>query len=149
MATESSDDTIIVRCYPPEGVWTNWKREADEMDMTLPEYIQSMVAAGRKEFSRNVSPDESYLELREQRNHFKKQLRQANQRTQQLEEQLSTGERQAILEYVHSNHGTSYGDIVDHVASSANSRVSALLEVMEGTEIAIEDDGYYPLGERK
>lgn len=149
MTTETFDGTVITYCNPPKAVWENWKEEADEMGMTVPEYIQSMVAAGRKGFNRDVSPDETNQELRKQRNHYKKQLEQANQRAGELEEQLATGERQAIIQYVDSNPGSTYTEIVTHVASTVNGRVTDLLELMEGREIIVEDGEYYPVGRER
>lgn len=149
MATETSDGTVIVYCNPPKTVWENWKEEADEMGMTVPEYVQSMVAAGRKGFSRDVDPDETKQELRKQRNQYKKQLEQANQRAEELEEQLATGERQAIIQYVDVNPGSTYTEIVTHVASTINGRVTDQLELLEGREITAEDGEYYPVGRER
>lgn len=43
-------DRTAVRTYVPEHQRAVWAREADSMDMSLSEFVRSMVQAGRRDF---------------------------------------------------------------------------------------------------
>ena len=53
MATDGDADTSRsrVQTYVPAYQKERWQREADSMDMTLSEYVRSMVQAGRSDIS--------------------------------------------------------------------------------------------------
>jgi hypothetical protein len=53
MATERDADTTrtAVRTYVPSYQKDEWERHADEMDMSLSEFVRTMVQAGRRGFS--------------------------------------------------------------------------------------------------
>lgn len=74
--------------YPTPEQYAGWKEDAEEMDMSVSEWIQAMVEAGRKKFKVDIEPDEDAAELRKQRNDLKQELDHARERIQELETQL-------------------------------------------------------------
>ena len=130
-----------VAAYPAEKTKKRWLEKAEEMEMSQSEWVAAMVEAGQKTFSRNVQPDETRDDLRLKRNDLRDELRRARKRIEKLEEQVHLSEREAILEYLEANPGAEYRDIVQHVANTANSRVTRLLDRLEGDDIEIDEQG--------
>jgi cytidylate kinase len=64
----NSSDTQPTTVYPANEQHARWKETADEMDMSLSEFVQAMTEAGLKKFEVDVESDESLDELRRQRN---------------------------------------------------------------------------------
>lgn len=124
-----------------------WKQEADSMGASMSEYVKMMTEAGRKKFEREVSPDETRAELREQRNDFGDALRDARSRINTLERQLSATERQEIIEYVEENPGAEHGDIIQHLVNSVNGRANKLMAELEGAELRVDSKGRYYAGD--
>lgn len=61
-------DRTAVRTYVPEGQYERWATEADSMDMSLSEFVRSMVQAGRRGFDlggsnppQRSNPEEGHL----------------------------------------------------------------------------------------
>ena len=88
-----SSDSQMAATYVPQTQYARWKRRAEELDMSVSEFIKSMVEAGSKKFEATVEPDEAARELREQRNYYKTQLDRAQSRVSKLEDRLDQGER--------------------------------------------------------
>jgi len=134
--------------YPTPEQYEGWKAEADEMDMSISEWIQAMVEAGRKKFDATVEPDETPQELREQRNDLKEELEHARERIDKLESQLHRSERAAIIEFVEDNPGATFGEIGQHLADTVSERIRPHMDALEGGEIRADvDDGterFYP-----
>lgn len=118
-----------------------WLKEADEMGMSLSEFVVAMVEAGLKKFSREVEPDETRDELRQDRNELHEELREARERISQLEKERMASERGDIIEFVEENPGCEYKDIADHLAQTASSRATRVLENIEGEEVAVDENG--------
>ncbi|MFD1588702.1 DUF5805 domain-containing protein [Halorientalis brevis] len=59
MASERDTDTsrAAVRTYVPSYQKDEWQRHADELDMSLSEFVRTMVQAGRRGFSGSESTD--------------------------------------------------------------------------------------------
>lgn len=129
--------------YPDEEQAERWKARCEELEVSKSEFIQNMVEAGLKSFDASVDPDESLMELREQRNRLRKDLRNAHNRVESLENRLDRGERAAIIEFVQDNPGVEYEDIMQHLANSIGSRLSDNLDMMEGETLTAEDGSYY------
>lgn len=135
--------------YPSEEQCDDWERRADEMGMSVSDYVAAMTEAGAKKFDRTFEPDETNDELRRQRADVRDELTDARARIEQLETQLYRSERGAITEFVEDNPGTSYDEIIRHVIDTAPERVVDKLDTLEGAELRVEhdDDGnerYYP-----
>lgn len=140
-------DTQPAMTYPTSDQYETWKEEADKMDMSVSEWMQAMVEAGRKKFDAQVERDESAEQLRRQRNDLKAELERARGRIEELETQLHHGEQEAILEFVEENPGTEFDEIVRHVIDTVPARVNRHLDELEGGELRIEGDEYYPTEE--
>lgn len=110
--------------------------------MSTSEFIEAMVEAGMKDFDVTVNPDETNRELREQRNELKDELDRARDRIQDLEDTVYHGERRTIKEYVQTNPGAPYDEIIRHVMRTVPERVTTHLDDMEGEELLFEDDRY-------
>ncbi|WP_299237225.1 hypothetical protein [Natronomonas sp.] len=103
-----------------------------------------MVEAGLKKFDASeIDPDETNRELREQRNNLKAELDRARDRIADLEDAVYHGERQAIKEFVDTNPGASYDEIIQHVIDTVPERVTTHLDDMEGEYLRVEDGRYY------
>lgn len=130
--------------YPTPEQYEGWKADAEEMDMSVSEWMQAMIEAGRKKFDASVEPDESVQELREQRNDLKAELEHARERIQTLEELAHRSERQAIIEYVEKNPGATYGEIGQHLTDTVPERLQPHLDALEGEELYADGEGFYP-----
>lgn len=140
-----SDDSHPTMTYPTKDQHSRWKQEAEDMDMCMSEFVECMVEAGMKKFDVDVDPDESTQELRRHRNDLRRQLGSARDRIDRLEDELYHGERGAIQEYIHENPGATYDEIIQHVIDTVPTRVTRLLDELEGEEIRVEDGVYYPV----
>lgn len=144
MASNSSDDTQPAMTYPNEDQYDQWKNHAEEMDMSISEFMKNMVEAGRKKFDGSgIEPDESAADLREQRNDLRSELDHARQRIKRLEKQLHQGEQRAIKEFVAENPGSEYREIVESVQQTVPERVRSHLETMEGADLDRQEGVYY------
>lgn len=55
MGDDLSTERTSVKTYVPEYQKSEWKRHADELDMTQSEFVRTMVQAGRRVFSTTES----------------------------------------------------------------------------------------------
>lgn len=139
-----SGDFKQTSTYPTEAQHAQWKAEAEEMDMTMSEWVEAMVEAGRKKFSAAaVEPDESNRELREQRNDLKHELSRARERLSNLEDAAYGGEVEAIKEYVAESPGATFSEIVDHLMATVPERARRHLDELEGDVLRVEDGEHY------
>ena len=65
--SESTDRTTV-RTYVPEYQYETWAEDADSMDMSLSEFVRTMVQAGRRDFdigdgngAQSPSPEEPHV----------------------------------------------------------------------------------------
>jgi predicted transcriptional regulator len=138
-----------VATYPTEQQHERWKKKADEMGMSMSEWVASMVEAGQKKFTVPRASDSSLEELREQRTELQEELRQSQNRIEILESRLSQSERQEIVDYIHQNPGADFNDIIQHLAQTVPKRVTDLLEEMVSIEVTLRDGRYYPVTNSK
>lgn len=131
--------------YPTPEQYEGWKEEAVEMDMSVSEWIQAMVEAGRKKFDATVERDGTVDELRQQRNDVKDELEHARDRINRLEEELYTGEREVIVKFVEENPGASFEEIVQHLIDNASVRARRQLDTLEGEALQAKGNEYYTL----
>ena len=144
-----SDGTHPTMTYPTEEQYGRWEEQANELGMSMSEFVECMVEAGLKKFDTDVTTDETNEKLRKQRNDIREELNRARDRINRLEDRLHHGERGAVREYVDANPGATHDDIIQHVINTAAGRVTTHLEGLEGDALRVEtdDDGtelYYP-----
>lgn len=142
----TSDDTQPAMTYPTVDQYERWKDRAGKLDMSVSEFMQSMVEAGikvDKGFELELERDESRQELRAQRNDLRDELDHARNRMAELENQLYRGERGAITEFIEENPGASYAEIGQHIVDTAPERVNRHLEDLEGDVLRNDDGSYY------
>lgn len=134
-----------VATYPSEAQLERWEARCDQLGFrSRSEFVEAMVEAGLKKFdAASVEPDETNRELREQRNDLKAELDRARERIQRLEDAVYHGERQTIKEFVDTNPGASYNEIIQHVIDTVPERVTTHLDDMEGEDLRVEDGRYY------
>jgi molecular chaperone DnaK (HSP70) len=130
--------------YVPQQQYTRWKSKAESLDMSVSEFIKSMVEAGNKKFEATVEPDERAHELREQRNHYQQELEQTRTRVSRLETRLDQGERAEIRRFIEANPGATFEEITRHLSETVPERTNELLETLEGDGVRVEGDVYYP-----
>ena len=146
--SSTSDDTQAAMTYPTQDQYQRWKKRAEELDMSVSEFMQHMVEAGIKVdrgFEVDLERDESRQELREQRNDLKEELEHARTRIAKLENRLHRGERAALIEHVEDNPGVSHGNLGQHLMDTVSDRLPDYIEELEGEHIRIENDRYYPV----
>ena len=142
--TMTGDDTQPAMTYPAVDQYEDWKADAAEMDMSVSEWIQAMVEAGRKKFDASVEPDETVRDLREQRNDLKAELEHARERIDKLENQLHQSERETIRRFVENNPGATRGEIGQRLVDTVPERLNPHLDALEGVELEKEGEAYYP-----
>ena len=84
-----------------------------------------------KKFEREVEPDFTKAELREQRADLLEELNSARERIRRLEDQLYRGERQAILDFIEENPSAEYHEILNYVVNTAGERLTDHLDALE------------------
>lgn len=140
-------DAHQAMCYPPEDQYEEWKARADEMDMTVSEWMQAMIEAGRKQFDFDVEPDATNQKLRKQRDDLRRELQKARQLIERLKTQLHRTEREKIASHIEENPGVAFGDIVQEIIDTAPERTNLHLDALEGDRVRKRSDGYYPVRE--
>lgn len=129
---------------PSEQQYRRWQNRADDLGMSMSEFMEAMVEAGMKKFNASVEPDETNHELREQRNKLKTELDRTRNRIQELEDAVYHGERRTIKRYVEDNPGATYDEVIQHVIDTVPQRVTTHLDDLEGDELRYVDGDYYP-----
>ncbi|PHQ44015.1 hypothetical protein Z052_00845 [Halorubrum sp. C191] len=138
-------DSRHTATYPTEDQYQRWQNRADDLGMSMSEFIESMVEAGLKKFEPTVNPDTTKQEVREQRNELKAELDRTRGRIQELEDIVYQGERQIIKRYVQNNPGATYDEIIQHLIDTVPQRVTSHLDDLEGDTIQRTENGYYPI----
>jgi|AntRauMinimDraft_4_1070384.scaffolds.fasta_scaffold00491_8 t-SNARE complex subunit (syntaxin) len=146
-------DGPTAKTYPQPEQYERWKNRAAEVDMSISEFIQSMVEAGMKVdqgLEMEIRPDETVHELREQRNDMKAEVDHLRERVDKLEERLHDSERAAVENHVEDLGMASHDQVLDHVRETAPVRVTRHLEALSGDSLRQNPNGLWePLdGER-
>lgn len=140
--------TNHVATYPSDEQLERWEERADEMGISMSRFVESMTEAGMKTFSRDVEPDESAAELRQERNELLNELETLRQRVEFLEQKAYTTEREKIEGFVKQNPGAVEADIEQAYIQDAPSRVQEHIEALIGETIDYADDeGYVYIGD--
>jgi len=130
-----------VSTYVPAEQLEEWDEIAESMGMTRSEWLMAMVAAGRKKFDRDVQPDESKRDLRRRNTELWNDFQEVARERDSLQKQLHQTERQALLEFVNENQGCRYKEIAKHLSQNRGSRLTQMLDALDGNEIEIDEDG--------
>lgn len=140
----NSSDTQPTMTYPTKEQHARWKKEAEQMDMSLSEFIQAMTEAGMKKFDVDVEMDESLDEVRRQRNDLKSELDRTRDRLSDLEEQVQSKERAEIKSFVEDNPGANLQEISQRVVETAADRaIEQVNQMVTIGELQYEDGEYY------
>jgi len=142
-----SSDSQMAATYVPPIQYERWKDRAEELDMSVSGFIKGMVEAGNKKFEATVEPDEETRELREQRNYYKSELERAQSRVSKLEDRLDRGEQAEIRRFIEENPGVPFDEIHQHLMETVPERANEILEAIEGEEVEVHGDAYYPIGD--
>jgi predicted nuclease with TOPRIM domain len=132
----------IVGVYAPPDRKESWEEHADEMGMSTSEWANAMIEAGLKKFDRDIQPDESKRDLRRRNTELWNDFQALRKERDRLEKQLHQTERRAILEFVEENNGCRYKEIAKHLSKNKASRLTKLLDALDGQEIEIDEDGH-------
>jgi hypothetical protein len=130
-----------VATYVSEEQFERWQEEAEMMRMSTSEWVNAMVEAGQKKFDRDIRPDESKDDLRRRNTGLWQKYQKVREERDHLEDQLLQTERQAIVEYVDENQGCRYKEIARHLSKNRGSRLTRLLDALDGEEIEIDEEG--------
>jgi predicted nuclease with TOPRIM domain len=132
----------IVGVYAPPDRKESWEELADEMGMSTSEWANAMIEAGLKKFDRDIQPDESKRDLRRRNSELWSDYQTLRKERDRLEKQLHQTERRAVLEFVEENNGCRYKEIAKHLSKNQASRLTKLLDALDGQEIEIDEDGH-------
>jgi hypothetical protein len=140
---QTKETTQTATTYPTVEQYERWKARADELDMSMSEFIQSMTEAGMKEFDRDIA-DEEQQRVRRKKQEYYEELQGARDKIEKLEQELNRTERGDIVDYIQKNPGAGFNHIVQHIGNEVPNRVQRHLQEMEGNGvIKKEDDQYY------
>ena len=131
--------------YPAEEQYEQWKEAAEEMGVTVSEWIEFMVEAGQKEFTRYAEQANSVEGIRRERNELRSELESARERIQTLEQHLYRGERGVIIEFIENHPGVTKTDIQKHLTATMGPRVEDHMTQLEGIEVEKIGDEYHPI----
>lgn len=129
------------------GAWVpaeqkkRWEELAEERGMSLSEWMSAMVEAGLKKFDRDIQPAESKDDLRKRNTELWNDFQTVAKERDRLQKQLRQTEQLAIIEFVEENQGCKYKEIAQHLRQNRGSRLTKLLDVLDGEEIEIDEDG--------
>lgn len=140
----NGDDTQPTMTYPTVEQHAQWKRRAEEMDMSLSEWVASMAEAGHKKFDAQVEPEVTNKELREQRATWKREAERKQSRINELEERLHSTQRATVKRFISENPGVTFKEIVHKLTEKAGEHAQQHLDDLEGEGFREEGDGWYP-----
>jgi predicted nuclease with TOPRIM domain len=139
-------DGPTAKTYLQPEQYERWKARADELDMSISEFIQHMVEAGMKidrGFDVAIQPDESAHELRKQRNDMKDEVDRLRERVAELEDQVHDRERVVIERHVEDLGMASFNQILERVRETAPTRVNNHLDALSGQKIQQNQNGLW------
>lgn len=140
-----SEEKKVVTTYPMRELYESWKEHADELNMSVSQFIIRMVEAGRKQIDLDSVAVESMHEAQRQKSELQSELQHQRQRNRELERQLEFTAHAEIAEFVESNPGAETAEIMQRIADTVPGRVAAHLDAMEGSVLERRDGRYYPL----
>jgi len=143
-----SSDTHVATAYPPDQLYEAWEDHAEELDMSISQYLIRMVEAGRKQISVDEFAADSLRELRDQRDDLQNEVRRQRDRVEELEQQLNRTAQTDVLTYVEENPGATAPEIIQHVADTVPSRTVGLLDALDGRSLREEDGDYYAVNDQ-
>lgn len=132
-----------VASYPGDEQYDQWTEDAEEMDMSMSEYVERMVEAGRTKIPITAHVVDSDYKLREQRNDLRNELRNARERIEALEARLHRDELGAVVEHIRENPGIDHAQLTNWVGSKAPSLTQQYVKDLRGELIEERDGGYY------
>lgn len=146
--SSTSDDTQAAMIYPTVNQCERWRNRANDLEMSISEFIQAIVEVGIKVnhgFKLELKRDESPQELREQQDELRDELKCPHERIKRLERQVCRGERGAIIEFIKKNPGASHAEVGQHIVDSCPERLQAHIEFLNRKKIRVDDDPYHPI----
>ena len=142
---EIASEKIMAASYPPQELYDFWCDHADDLDMSVSQYIIRMVEAGRADICVEDGPSDSIHELLQEKATLKREIDRQRTRIEELEQQLEKTSQSELVSVVRDNPGIQTPEIIQHVADSTPVRVVSHLDALEGSVIEREGDQYYPL----
>lgn len=129
-------DRTAVRTYVPEHQYEIWRESAESMDMSLSEFVRSMVQAGRRDFDLEGAPETEHPASVEPH------LDPSDPRGRGLEKQ--------VLSTLDSAGVADWSDLVDELSGDFEARLEDVIgELEDRGEIryAPRDGGYVRRGD--
>jgi predicted RNase H-like nuclease (RuvC/YqgF family) len=130
--------------YPPKSLYEQWSEQAEDLEMSISQYMIRMIEAGRSNISMDEASSKSVSELLQQKSDLKRELQRKEGRIQDLERQLQHSAQSNIISHIKDNPGARTPEITQHLANTVPGRVAAHLDALEGKVIKHREDGYYP-----
>lgn len=122
MPPDTTDESVAITTYIPEHQKGIWETHADELEMSLSEFVRSMVQAGRRGF-RETEPHS----------------------TQSAAENPGENMEQTVLQALDEKDALAWEDLVDFVQGDLESTLEeAVISLQEADEITHRPrDGTY------
>jgi hypothetical protein len=130
----------LAQAYPTTAQYARWEDRAETVDMTMSEFVQSMVEAGikvDKGFDPDIEPDTSDRDLRRQRNELRDELDHARSRIEELESEVYYSEAAELERYVEDNPDCSFPELVDHMRDTVAQRVNRVIDA-KGIDVLLD-----------
>lgn len=129
-------DRATVRTYVPEHQYETWREAAESMDMSLSEFVRSMVQAGRRGFELDGQSEEDFSSLEEPHS------RASNPRGHGLKDR--------ILSTLDSEGVADWSELVDELSGDFEARLEDAISELEdegSIRYAPREGGYVQRGE--
>lgn len=139
-----SEDKQVATAYPPNELYESWVDHAEDLDMSISQYLIRMVEAGRKQVDMESVATESLHELQSRTSELQAELQHQRKRNRELERQLEFTAYTEVAEFIEANPGAETAEIIQHVADTVPGRVAAHLDLLEGDGFVERDGRYYP-----
>lgn len=82
---ELGDNKQMVVTYPSDALSDTWSEHADDLDMSVSQFIIKMVEAGRKQITIEEFAADSLRDLRQQRNALQNEVARQRERIEELD----------------------------------------------------------------
>jgi len=95
-----ASEKVTAVTYPPATLYSDWQDHAEEVDMSISQFILRMTEAGRNHVDLEDVAQRSIQELHEQNTDLQRELKRQRARNEELERKLRMTVHGEILEFI-------------------------------------------------
>lgn len=138
-----SENIQPTMCYPSVDEYEYWKKQADEMDITVNEWILTMVQLGDTKLKKGHEPPNASENIHRRIRCLRTELRNTELTLDRIDKKLRSVERHEIISFIDNNPGAEADEIVEYIKKSTPSRVNTHLEMLTFEELTRKDGGFF------